>query len=364
MVKKIQEDKQMSKRKFFQAALLALLALCMVGQVFAGGGGQKPQKEGEIPVLRIASVTAVCGLPVYYMMQNKRDIENGFKLELITFSLGAPLLEALAADLWDVGLLGTGAAPLGLTTYDTIFLLDSNSASGGVDLFVRKDSPIAKATGTNPKYPKILGSPATLKGTTMLTPLGSNMHLLGLKWIECLGADVKDVKFVHMEAPQVLAAFDSGNGDFCVLSPPFTFTARKNYLTAATFEDINIPQYDSMIANRKYYDSKRELMVKFVAEYLRIGDEFKKDHELFVQSLFAWQKSNALNDNIDVTRAEAAERHVTTSDEAKAMDFGATPIIAGKFYIEQGRIEANMLPRLEGNIKRDVLDAALKKLGK
>jgi len=344
-----------------------LLVLCLAISMFAGCSkpAQAPAaKPAELPVLRVATVSAICGLPIYYMREKGWDVENGFKIELNVFSLGAPLLEALAADLWDVGCLGTGPTPLGVTTYDAVYILDANSSSGGCDVFVRKDSPIAKATGGNAKYPTILGNAQTLKGTTMLTPLGSNMHLLGMLWIENLGVDSADINFVHMDQAQLLPAFDSGHGDFVALAPPFSFTARKTHVTAATFEAMDVPQYDAMIANRKYYDSKRPLIEKFVAQYLRAGDEFGKDHELFVQSLFAWQKSNALNDNIDVTRAEAAERHVTTSEEAKTGRFGLTPRMVGQFLAGQGRMEKDLLPKLEANIKRDVLDAALKILGK
>ena len=103
-----------------------LLALCLATGLLAGCGGAPsasapasapaaPPSQGgsapagELPTLRVAVMPLVTSLPVKYVMENKLDEERGFKIEPLTFSTGAPMNEALGADLWDVSTIGVAA---------------------------------------------------------------------------------------------------------------------------------------------------------------------------------------------------------------------------------------------------------------
>ncbi|MCA5011271.1 hypothetical protein HP393_22785, partial [Clostridioides difficile] len=80
----------------------------------------------------------------------------GFKMETVMFATGAPMNEALAADLWDVGAMGA-AAVTGVANYDMMIIGEVLESTDGLGVFVKPDSAIAGAKGYNPSYPNVLG---------------------------------------------------------------------------------------------------------------------------------------------------------------------------------------------------------------
>ena len=63
----------------------------------------------------------ITSLPTEYIRKNKLDEKAGFKMDTIMFATGAPMNEALAADLWDVGSMGA-AAVTGVANYDMMII--------------------------------------------------------------------------------------------------------------------------------------------------------------------------------------------------------------------------------------------------
>ena len=68
----------------------------------------------------------------------------------------------------------------GVANYDMMIIGEVLESTDGLGVFVRPDSPIAQATGYNPSYPNVLGSPETVKGITMLLPIGTAQHFTAL----------------------------------------------------------------------------------------------------------------------------------------------------------------------------------------
>ena len=99
----------MRRNALFRIALFALLALCLVGQVFAAGGGEKKEAAKELPVLRVALIPWQLSLPTEYVVSQGWDVANGFKVETSVYPMGAPLLEAMGANLWDIAACGPAA---------------------------------------------------------------------------------------------------------------------------------------------------------------------------------------------------------------------------------------------------------------
>ena len=242
-----------------------LLALCLAAGLLAGCGGAPsasapasapaaPQSQGgsapagELPTLRVAVMPLVTSLPVKYVMENKLDEERGFKIEPLTFSTGAPMNEALGADLWDVSTIGV-AAVTSVAAYGGVLVGDLLEASDGIGLYVRPDSPIAQVKGANPDYPDLLGNAETVKGAKFILDIGTIKQLNELKYLEALGLADTDISTINMDTAQGYQAFLAGEGDVVGLMPPFSFMALDNgWVNIGGLKQLDIPVVDMMVA--------------------------------------------------------------------------------------------------------------------
>ena len=111
-------------KKILRSIVAMSLALALVGCSGAGGAAKNSTASKgaettgtDLPVLRVAMMPFVTSLPAQYIKVNTLDEKNGFKMETTMYATGAPMNEALAADLWDVGAMGA-AAVTGVANYD------------------------------------------------------------------------------------------------------------------------------------------------------------------------------------------------------------------------------------------------------
>ena len=191
----------MKFQKFTALLLAALLVLSLAACGGNSGSSAKTDSKSdsaELPTLRVAAMPFITSLPTYYIQQNNLGEKYGFKMDVTMFATGAPMNEALAADLWDVGAMGA-AAVTGVANYDEMIIGEVLESVDGLGVFVKPDSPIATDEGYNPSYPTVKGSPETVKGITILTPVGTAQHMTVLKWLEKLGMESTDVNIVNME---------------------------------------------------------------------------------------------------------------------------------------------------------------------
>ena len=93
--------------------LALILALVMALSLAACGGNSgssaktdSKSDSAELPTLRVAAMPFITSLHTYYIQQNNLGEKYGFKMDVTMFATGAPMNEALAADLWDVGACG------------------------------------------------------------------------------------------------------------------------------------------------------------------------------------------------------------------------------------------------------------------
>ena len=117
------------------SAMALSLAACSGGSGSSGESSESSSGEGgDLPVLRVAAMPTITSLPTYYIQENGLDEAAGFKMEVTMFDTGAPMNEALEADLWDVGLMGA-ADVTGMAKYDELIIgevIESKDGKGGV----------------------------------------------------------------------------------------------------------------------------------------------------------------------------------------------------------------------------------------
>lgn len=142
-------------KKYLALILALVMALSLAACGGSSGSSAKTDSKSdsaELPTLRVAAMPFITSLPTYYIQQNNLGEKYGFKMDVTMFATGAPMNEALAADLWDVGAMGA-AAVTGVANYDEMIIGEVLESVDGLGVFVKPDSPIATDEGYNPSYP-------------------------------------------------------------------------------------------------------------------------------------------------------------------------------------------------------------------
>lgn len=206
----------------------------------------------------------------WYAKQQGWDKEAGLDLTMMPFDSGKNIVESLAAYDWAVA--GCGAVPA-LTTplSDYLYIIAvANDESANNAIYVRKDSPILGAKGTNPSYPNVYGSAVTVQKADILYPKSTSAHYLLATWLRILGLSEKDVKLQEMEPTPALSAFTGGVGDAVALWAPLTYEAEaKGFKSVANSKDCGITQLVLLVANRRFADQHPEQVQAFLKMYMR-----------------------------------------------------------------------------------------------
>ena len=344
-------------RKFFLLlAVLGMAAPCM----FAGGSRNRSTSPDT--TLRVAVIPVISSLPIHYIVEKGWDVENGFKIEKIVFSSGAPMGEALVSNLWDIGIM-SAAGVFAAANYDAMCIADSSDTIGfrGLGLFVRPGSDILSVRGGNPSYPNVYGSAETVRGKTVLCPTGTVSQLHTLKWLEALGLESTDVRLVHMEFAQAYQAYLAGQGDIVALNPPFCFMApNEGLIDIAPIDELGVKLNDMVFANKRSIDSKRELINKCLGLIYRAGMELEANQAAKEAALKDWYRVNG-SDVDDATVAREAAKKLFSLDDIRAMNVkgGETLISTAEFFAGIGTVETSKLPVVRGNINGEFIRALL-----
>ena len=316
-------------------------------------------ESGDLPTLKVAVMPFLNSLPIEYMVQNGLDEANGFKIETVYFSNGTAMNEALAADQWEVGTL-SAAAVNSLAIYGAYCIADVAHSEGVLYTLVDPESPIAQASGTNPSYPEVLGSPDTVKGAVIATSTGTISHLNVNKWLEVLGLTPDDVQIVSMDFPAAYQALKTGNCDVAALNPPTSFTAEsEGFVVTSSLSTLNVPQYDSIIVSNKAYNERRDVLVNYVKAFFQACDALQADPDMAAQMLVDWYTANGQETTLEACATEIETRPFVTSDEAKGITIGESVAVTGEFWVSQQLLEESRFPEIAAHVDDSIVKEAL-----
>jgi len=299
--------------------ILAILLVVSLATVLGACGGSAG--AGDENHLRIAFQPHPHGLPNYIAMQEDRFAEAGLTVEYLMFVAGPAMTEALGADEWDVGVMGSppainaalahGARVVGFGERDV------------VDFFVRPDSEIAGVTGQIPGT-NIRGTPDMWRGSTIFSPVGTGAHFLLLGVLEQMGLTPADVNIVPMDVAQAYVAFQAGEGDIITLWDPMRIGAERDGLVIAASgydagAQINLVLVASERAIAEKYDAVRE----WVRIYYGVCDDYRDDLDILTAFLLELQIENGLDVTEDIVREVLIRRPLPTLAEQADMWAGA-----------------------------------------
>lgn len=340
-------------------AMALSLAACTSSKPTASNSGDSGEGGGDLPVLKVAVMPFLNSLPIKYMVDNKLDEANGFKIETVYFANGGTMNEALAADQWEVGTL-SAAAVNSLAIYGAYCIADIGHSEGGLYTLVSKDSPIAQVKGSNPSYPDVYGDAESVKGAVIATSTGTISHLNVNKWLEVLGLTADDVELVSMDFPAAYQALKTGNCTVAALNPPTSYTAEsEGYVITSSLTTLGVPQYDSIIVSNKAFNEKHDELVKYVKAFFQACDALQADPEMTTQLLYDWYTENGSETSMEACATEVETRPFVTSEEAKGITVGESVEITGEFYVTQQLLEESRFPEIAKHVDDTIVKEAL-----
>lgn len=350
----------MKKQIALLLAAAVTLSLAGCGNQPAGTGtdaASTAEGGGALPKLRVAAMPTITSLPTYYIQKNGLDEKAGFQMEVTMFDTGAPMNEALAADLWDVGHMGA-AAVTGMANYDELIIGEVLESTDGQGVFVSPDSPVAADTGYNPSFPTVLGSPESVSGITILTPVGTAQHFTVLKWLEKLGMEPTDVNIVNMDTVQAYQALQAGQGDAASLNVPTFFDAKNDGMVqVANLADMGTRYVDMIVGNRKSLDGKSDLIQAYVDCVLEACEELQNDPDMAADLLVEFLQDSGMETSRENCVADLDRVKWITKEDWKGRTLGNFAKELGEFYVEQGQLEASATEKFNTNIINTFVEA-------
>lgn len=339
------------KRKLYAAAAIVL---CIAGafNCYAAGKGKK---------LVVGTMPLTVGVPVQYAFEKGYYAAEGLDVDITIFSTGAPINEAFAAGQIDIA--ASGLASVYTLAIGTASWIGEINTTGGMGVYVRPDSKIAKVKGQVAGEPNIYGSKDLVKGIKILGPLGTTAQFNAICYAEKFGLTSSDIQQVHMEYGAAYAAFETGQGDAMAMNPPFSFQAEKaGYILAGSFEDCSgVSLLDGIFVSNKFLASHRDDVVKFVRATYKACQELQDKKLRFDYSL-AWFNKNGKQYDAETLNDEIAVRSYMTAASMTAPNFvfgkGMTQI--AKFFVNDGKILKENMPNVQKSYDVSLIKDALK----
>jgi NitT/TauT family transport system substrate-binding protein len=343
--------------------LLSFLLLMAATMLFAGGRRLPDHTADGLPILRVGILDGWTGFPTKYIVDNGLDVRNGFKIEYMVFSSGAPANEAMVAGQLDCAIIGGGATVPALANLNAKMIFETNNDTVGLSLIARPNLAAARVRGHNRDFPNVLGSPETVRGLTILGPSGTLQQFCALKYLELMGLTANDVDFVSMDANQAYQAFMLGQGDIFATTNQFAFRLiqEENMVMLADLDSMNLAATAQVVAsNRAFSDPvKFETLTKYIKVLAEVADIMNNDLDLATRSFMNWVSLNGGTQIESVARMIMATKPYFGVAETRERAFGRDLLNNFvEFFIMTGQIEAARRQQIADNVRLDVLRAA------
>ncbi|MCI9250615.1 MAG: ABC transporter substrate-binding protein [Lachnospiraceae bacterium] len=322
-------------------------------------GGQEETALEELPVLRVAVMPFYISSPIGYIMDNKLDEANGFKIEPVMFPTGAPMNEAIAADSYDVATIG-GAFVFGVANFDAHVIASHINGTGGNEIWAYKDSPLAGEKGVNPDYPEVLGSPETVKGVKIVQTTGTTGQLAVTKWLEAVGVPEEEVEMVHMEFAQCYQAFKGGQADVAALTSPYCFQTDDTMVKVADLDQLGLQLYEEITITDKAYSNPeiKAIIPAFLKTLYAVNDELEADPAKKFEAVKKWYNDNGGSATDEDIQAECDLKPFVTTEEIKSMNLGDYEAAYAEFMVSQDKLEQDKVEVVKNNVTSEFIEQA------
>lgn len=341
-------------KKILSVVLVSAMCIAMA----AGCSGKNEERDTSGNKKKEPLVVAVqsfyCSAPVGLIMENNWAQEYDCPFEIKVFNGGAPINEAMGE--WDIAVTG-GAFIYALANYDCKLIGHQIDGTGGNDILARSDSPIWDAAGDKEKMAEVV------KGSTILTNVGTTGHYALTLWLDNLGLSAGDVNLVSQEFANVYASWLAGEGDFCVMTPPYS---HENWEEKGSKVVTNLAEeggrlYEAVVCTSEAFENRYDDVKTFMEMLYRACDEMAADQKLAFDIVDKWYTDCGKDIEHDVIQGELDTKPFVTLQEASQMDLTEFAADYGGYYVSQGLIEKDRLESITQNCAEELLKEAVEK---
>lgn len=322
-----------------------------------GSGTDTSAAAAEPVKLKVGVLAAMTALPVVDIVNNGLDKENGIEIELVNFSTGAPMNEAMAAGEIDASCIGA-AAVFSLANNNSKLVCEICTDTIAIDLIARGDSPVVEKKGENPDYPEVYGTAEAIKGKTILCPAGTLSQYEVSKYLDVFGLTMDDVNFVPMEYAQAYQAYKTGEGDILATRSPQTYTAvdDEGWVSIASLKSLKADATAQIVVSEKAFDTKADALAALVSLVAEEGDKLNGDVEYSASLMADWFKQNGQDIDLEVAKRQLEAKPFYGVEDMKTREFGADfKNTLVEFYITSDQLEESARDTVYGNVTNDIL---------
>ncbi len=281
-------------------------------------GGKEDGKEDskELGSLTASGQPYSHTLPAWLGMNDGKFEEAGIDFDLLFFTGGAPQNEALGADEWEVGTMGSPPSITGGIAYGVKVIGFGSPDNKAVTIWARPDSDIAQIQGEIDGYPDIYGNADTWRGKTILCPTTTSAHFTLIATLKTMGLTSDDVEIIDMGVPQAFTAFKAGEGDIACLWDPQGFNAEEEGWVCVSSGDASKEEMPTVIvASEKAIAEKHDEILEYLDIYFQETEAYADDLDAYGQAMYDIGLENGLDQEPDVARRAAENRPLPTLDD-------------------------------------------------
>lgn len=312
--------------------------------------------------LRVGTMPHQMGVSLWYADKNKLFEEAGINVELVMFSGGAAINEAIGAGELDGAI--SGLATVYALANNLVTLVGEVDTAGADGIVVRNDSDILQHKGEIEGRPDMYGSAETLKGKSYVCQLGQAQQFYISKYISQFGLTDEDISFINMEDASGYQAFQSGEGDVIGTKMPYiyTMTEEGDYTICASVEDATgIKVKDCVIFSPSIIEERREEIKIFLQVIYGVIDDMEADKAFRKEVVEGFYKENGIEFVEEQLNYELDKNELLGS---KALDSDAYMIGDGMqsvadFYGTVGTIDPSNVDNVYKNYDNTLISEAL-----
>lgn len=316
----------------------------------------------DLKVIRVAANEYFLGTPLAYILEHKLDEAYGLKIELSVYPSGVQENEAMAKGEVDVALIG-GAFVFGVVENNAKVIGEYIYSKGGNALYAHKSSEIFDVKGFNPTYPDVYGNRETVRDKEIVLEMGTTAQLLAFRWLETIGVKIDDVVLKDMDFSSSYESFIDGKGEIASLVSPYSFLAEElGYKKIASFEELNYPFYEVIIASEETYENRKEDLVTLLQLIYLTNDVLESKASIKHDYVMKWYEESGNPNTYKMVRSESKKKNFITSQEVRNLEMGIFEKKYALFMAQIGNLDAQEVRIVEENVKTDILDLVIEQL--
>ncbi len=274
----------------------------------------------DLPKIKATFLLEHEGFLLWYAEQKEWDKKLGFELDLTIANYnGLALMKQYRHDRnsWDITCTSHVPFIMGGKDVFVEVIAVANDEAAANSVLALADSDVFKTQGYDEYFPKVYGSPESIKGKTFAVKGVSSAIYTLARWLEIFGLDLNDVKLSKFPDSDIMDELKKNKYYGTALwSPDLNDALKLGYKEVVTAEQLGEVVPCTIKVDEKFAHENPELVAKFLAMYFKALqiqiddiDSLVDDYQLFYKQLSGkeYTKQECLED--------LKKHHVTSLEE-------------------------------------------------